>query len=508
MKTKKRIFSGLLILVGSLLLIPWLAAVSSNGALVYVINIRNEIGNGLRVYIDNGIQQASDAEADAIIFDVHTPGGAVGAARDIIDAIQRTEIPTIAYVNTEAISAGAMISLSCDQIVMRYGGAIGDSAPVSLQGEELSEKVVSYIRGKIRATAERQGRNPDIAAAMVDKRLYLVRLMDGEIITLREEEYIERKELGEAMEIIAAGGAEGELLTLTAEEALEYNLADAEADTVEDLLALYQIVEIDGERKALTTDAIAQQQIGFGNASVQVIKSLKNATQETVLVTVADRFVFFITSPLISATLLGLGTLGLFVEIRTPGFGIPGIAGLTCLGLFFWGHRLLNISADYAALAFVVGVGLLLLELFVIPGFGIAGIGGVALMLGSVFFVFRNAYELETAFFGMSFAIILAFALAIALSYVLPKTRTWNHLVLNAAMDSGSGFHSAPREDFQAYVGKTGVALTPLRPAGTVLVDDKRLDVVTVGDFILRDTPVKVNSVEGSKIFVEAIDEA
>ena len=504
MKIKRCIFSVMLILLGSL---PWLAAISSGDALVYVINIRNEIGNGLRVYIENGIKQASEAEADAIIFDVNTPGGAVPAAQDIIDAIQRTEIPTIAYVNTDAISAGAMISLSCDQIVMRYGGAIGDSAPVSIQGEELSEKVVSYIRGKIRATAERSGRNPDIAAAMVDKRLYLVRLTEGEIITLREEEYIERKDIGLEMEIIAAGGPDGELLTLTTEEALEYNLADGEADSIGDLLGMYQIVEVNGERKALTTERITQQQLEFGDDNIKVIKSLKDATQETVLATLADRFVFFITSPLVSASLLALGSLGLFMEIRTPGFGFPGIAGLVCLGLFFWGHRLLNISADYAALAFIVGVGLLLLELFVIPGFGIAGIAGIALMLGSVFFVFRNAYKLETAVFGLSFAIILTFAFAIALSYILPKTRTWNHLVLSAAMDSGSGFHSAPRENFQEYVGKTGIALTPLRPAGTVRVDDKRLDVVTAGDFIVRETPVKIINVEGSKIFVEAIDE-
>ena len=508
MKTKRRIFSGVLILLGSLLSIPWFTAISSSDALVYVINIRNEIGNGLRVYIDNGIQQAADAEADAIIFDVHTPGGAVGAARDIIDAIQRTEIPTIAYVNTEAISAGAMISLSCDQIVMRPGGAIGDSAPVSIQGEELSEKAVSYVRGKIRATAERGGRNPDIAASMVDKRLYLVRLMDGEIITLREEEYIERKEIGEEMEIIAAGGPEGELLTLTTKEALEYNLADGEADTVEDLLGMYQIVEIDGERKALTVEGVAGKQMELGNDSVRIIKSLQDATQETVLITLADRFVFFVTSPFVSPILLALGTLGLFVEIRTPGFGVPGIAGLICLALFFWGHRLLNIGADYAALAFIIGVALLLIEVFVIPGFGVAGIAGIVLMVGSVFFVFRNAYKLETAVSGLSFAIILTFALAIALSYILPKTRAWNHLVLETAMDSDMGFHSAPREDFQEYLGKTGVALTPLRPAGTVRVDDKRLDVVTSGDFIMRETPVKIINVEGSKIFVEAIDEA
>ena len=506
MKTTRRIFSGVLILLA---ILPWLAAVSSEDALVYVINIRNEIGNGLRVYIDNGIKRASEAEADAIIFDVHTPGGAVGAAQDIIDAIQRTEIPTIAYVNTDAISAGAMISLSCDQIVMRYGGAIGDSAPVSLQtGEELNEKAVSYIRGKIRATAERAGRNPDIAAAMVDKRLYLVRLIDGEILTLREEEYVERKGTGEEMDIIAAGGPDGELLTLTTEEALEYNLADGEADTVADLLAIYQIVEIDGERKALTTQGTALKQSELGGDRVRVVKSLNGATQQTVLASFADRFVFFLTSPFISAGLLALGSLGLFLEIRTPGFGFPGIAGLICLGLFFWGHRLLNISADYAALAFIAGVALLLIELFVIPGFGVAGIAGIVLMVGSVFFVFQNAYKLETAMFALSFSIILAFVLGMGLVYILPKTRTWNHFVLQTAMDSGAGFHSAPREDFQAYVGKTGVALTPLRPAGTVRIDDKRLDVVTVGDFILRDTPVKIVDVEGSKIFVEAIDEA
>ena len=504
MKAKRRIFSCVLILLA---ILPWLTAVSSDDALVYVINIRNAIGSGLRVYIDNGIKRASKAEADMIIFDVNTPGGAVPAAQDIIDAIQRTEIPTIAYVNTDAISAGAMISLSCDQIVMRYGGAIGDSAPVTLQGEELNEKAVSYIRGKIRATAERAGRNPDIAAAMVDKRLYLVRFRDGEIITLREEEYIERKDLGDEMEIIAAGGPDGELLTLTTEEAVEYNLADGVADSIEDLLGLYQIVAVNGERKALTVEGIAQKQMEFGDENVKVIKSLKDATQEEVLVTVADQFVIFVTSPIVSGLLLTLGGLGLFLEFRTPGFGVPGIVGLVCLGLFFWGHRLLNISVDYAALAFIIGVALLLVELFVIPGFGIAGIGGIALMLGSVFYVFRSAYKFDTALFTLSSSVILAFALAIALSYLLPKTRAWNHLVLSAAMDSDAGFHSAPREDFQMYVGKTGVALTPLRPAGTVRVDDTRLDVVTAGDFIVRDTPVQIINVEGSKIFVEAIDE-
>jgi membrane-bound serine protease (ClpP class) len=267
---------------------------------------------------------------------------------------------------------------------------------------------------------------------------------------------------------------------------------------------MYQIVEVDGERKALTMEAITEKQAELGDDSVKVIKSLENATREKVSTTLADRFVFFITSPLISPMLLALGALGLYVEIRTPGFGFPGIAGLICLGLFFWGHRLLNISADYAALAFICGVALLLLEFFVIPGFGIAGIGGIALILGSVFFVFRNAYELNTAIFGLSFAVILAFLLAIALSYILPKTRTWSRFVLETNLASGV---AVAEDEATPYLGKTGVAITPLRPSGTIRVDDKRLDVVTVGDFIPSETPVKVVNVEGRKIFVESADE-
>ena len=516
MKNKKRAASCILILFGSLLSIFRLIALEDN-ALVYIISIRNEIGSGLRVYISNGIRRAEDDNADAIIFDVDTPGGRVDAAVKIVDTIQRTKIPTIAYVNREAISAGALISLACDQIVMTSGGTIGDVAPVTIQGQELGEKAVSYIRATIRSTAERQGRNPDVAAAMVDKRLYLVRLEDGEIVALRPDAYNERKEAGEEMEVIVAGAAEGgddedsgdsgELLTLTTEEALQYNLVDGQADTIEDLLAMYQIVEINEEYKALTEEVVLQKQTELGTARVKVIRSLKRATIQEVSVTLADQIVFFITSPLISSILLSLGAIGLFVEIRTPGFGVPGILGLLCLGLFFGGHMLLQIEAEWAAMAFVIGVGLLLLEIFVIPGFGIAGILGLMFMLGSVFYIFKNAYELEDAILWLSVSVVLTFGLSLVLVYFLPKTRAWQHFVLETAMDSEMGYHSAAREDFQSYLGQTGIALTPLRPAGTMRFGTKRLDVVTVGDFIEPETHVKIVDVEGSKIFVETVDE-
>jgi membrane-bound serine protease (ClpP class) len=239
---------------------------------------------------------------------------------------------------------------------------------------------------------------------------------------------------------------------------------------------------------------------------VREIKSLKGGIIQEVSVTLADRIVFFITSPWASSILLSLGALGLFVEIRTPGFGVPGILGLLCLGLFFGGHMLLQIEAEWAATAFVLGVGLLLLEIFVIPGFGVAGISGVAFIFGSVLYIFKNAYELEDALFWLSVSVILTFGFSIILAYVLPKTRAWNRFVLETAMDSQLGYHSASRDDFQSYLGKTATALTPLRPSGTVRLGDKRLDVITVGDFIDSETSVKVVDVEGSKIFVEAID--
>ena len=172
--SKMRIVAYILILFGSLLSISALVAVEDD-ARVYIINIRTEIGRGLSVYINNGIQDSENVSADAIIFDVDTPGGRVDAAVEIVRAIQKTKIPTIAYVNRQAISAGALISLACDQIVIASGGTIGDAAPVNIQGDEVGEKVVSYIRGTIKSTAERQGRNTGVAIAMVDKRLYLVR---------------------------------------------------------------------------------------------------------------------------------------------------------------------------------------------------------------------------------------------------------------------------------------------------------------------------------------------
>jgi membrane-bound serine protease (ClpP class) len=457
------------------------------------------------------IWTAEQANADAIIFDVDTPGGRVDSAVKIVRSIQDTQIPTIAFVNRQAISAGAMISAACDQIVMTSGATIGDTAPVDSQGNEAGEKAVAYIRGTIRSTAERQGRNPDIAEAMVDKRLVLVRLENGDIIKLRPEEYFSEQEVGTQMQVLCGVG---ELLNLTTRQALEYGFVEAQAESLTELIAQYQIVEIDQDYSdtvvtALTQDDVLRQQKERGNDRVTLRKSLANAEVEKFVVTLADRTVFFVTSPYISALLLSLGGLGLLVEIRTPGFGIPGFLGLLFIGLFFGGHMLNEVpNAYFVALIFVVGLALIVLEVFVIPGFGVAGILGLLLMLGSIFYTFfQSTDDVGTALLWLSISVIFTSVLAILATMFLPKSAPFQRFALSTVMSTDQGYHSAGSQDFESFLGKTGIALTPLRPAGTVRIDNKRLDVVTVGDFIAENTPVQVLEVEGSKISVEALEE-
>ena len=502
MRHRKDLLNYVLLFIGCLFMSGDLSA--QDTALVYVIDIRNEIGSGLGTYISDSIQEAENAGADAIVFDVDTPGGRVDSAINIIRSIQDTQIPTIAFVNRQAISAGAMISIACNQIVMTSGGTIGDSAPVNIQGQEVGEKAISYIQGTIRATAERENRNPDIAEAMVDKELILVKLTDGQIVKLLPEEYDTLLEEGEEMEILCA---QGKLLTLSTQQALEYGFADAQAETLTELLAQYEIVEVSGTKLPLTEGGIAQRQRDLGVSEINRLKTLAGARVTEVEATLADRIVFFITNPLISSLLLSLGVLGILIEIRTPGFGIPGFIGLLCVGLFFGGHMLTKIGAEWAFLLFLIGVGLIVLEVFVIPGFGVAGILGITLMLGSIFFVFDKAYDFQTAIMWLSISVVLTSGLVILAAFLLPDTALFRRFALSTVMDTEMGYHSPGSDDFQGYLGQSGTALTPLRPSGTARIGGNRVDVVTVGNFIAQDSDIKVVEVEGSKVFVEAVED-
>lgn len=319
-----------------------LYSAEATAATVAVIDIRTEIGKGLARYIDRAMTDA-EAQADIVVFDMNTPGGRVDAMREIVNRIFESDIPTIAYVHNEAISAGAVIALACDKIVMAPGSTIGDAAPVSQTGEELGEKVISYIRGTIRAAAERNDRNPDVAEAMVDKKKVLVRTGDT-VESLTAAEYASRLESSVEMEVIKP---EGELLTLTAREAMNLQFVERIADSLDDVWAAYTVVEVDGQRRVMTSAQIqAREEAPDDGEAFRVIESLEGAHTLELKHEFLERLAMAVTSSMLGSLLLSIGMLGIFIEFRTPGFGVPGILGLLCIALFFGGHMIAEVQTS------------------------------------------------------------------------------------------------------------------------------------------------------------------
>lgn len=421
---------------------------TADSTLSYYIKIEGEINLGLPNYLARIIKEANQKQAGAVVLEINTPGGRVDAALQIRDAIFEAEVPVVAFVNHEAASAGALISLSCDSIYMSPGSSIGAVTPVDMQGQKASEKMVSYLRSVMRSIAQRNKRPVEIAEAMVDE--------DVEIPGVIEK---------------------GKLLTLTAEEAVKLKVADGVAENINAVLDKINLSEQNLVRTRITW---------------------------------SEKLVYWLTNPIISSLLLTLGILGLIFEIRTPGWGIGGTLSLMALALFFGSHYLVNLAQWTEILIFLAGLVLILLEIFVIPGFGVTGILGILLVLAS--FVLSLLPRLEGIGFeealhsitlvGISF--IIAFVLVIPIIKLVPKTRTFQRLILDTSEKTAEGFRSTP-ESYEQFLGAEGVALSTLRPAGIGLFDGQRLNIVAEGDFIEPNQKIKIIKVEGYKIVVKKI---
>ena len=467
----------------------------TNAAEVAVIEVRREINKGLERYINRALTDAEN-KADIILFDMNTPGGRVDVMGDIINHIYNLDIPSIAFVHVEAISAGAVIALAADQIAMAPGGTIGDAAPVSSSGEELGEKIVSFIRGKIRATAERNGRNPDIAEAMVDKKKILARIDNNSVEALMPSELRELKDEGRAVEIICH---EGELLTLTTEDALRLGFIELEAESFQEILNAYTIGYVNGSPRI-----IANEQIPSLESELTDPQPLENADIAVIKPNLAEKLAIGITGSMLGTLLLSLGMVGLLFEFRTPGFGVPGILGLLCVAAFFGGHIVADVTTGFGLLMFLAGLILLAVEAFVIPGFGVAGITGLALTFGGLFFTFaRSSPTLGDAVGAIGLSFALTAALVVAIGFTLPKTQAWNRLILTAEQASEQGYQ-APRAELSDLIGRSGIALTTLRPAGAAEIDGKRVNVVTNSEYIAKGEPIAVEMVEGVRVVVRA----
>ncbi|MEW6195097.1 MAG: NfeD family protein [Bacteroidota bacterium] len=412
---------------------------------IYLAEIEGDIDLGLAPYVRRVVDEAEKNSASAIIFKINTFGGRVDAATQIKDAILNSSVKTIAFIDKRAISAGALIALSCEKIVMVPGAAIGATTVVDETGQKQSEKYQSYMRSEMRATAEKNGRRTDIAQGMVDERIVVADVQDDST----------------------------KLITLTTEEALKVNFADATANSIDEIKKYFDL-----------TDA-------------EIVSLDSNWAEDVVR---------FINHPIVSSLLIMLGLIGLYTEIKTPGWGVAGTVGLISLALFFGTSYILELASIIEILLFVVGVILLLIEIFVIPGFGIFGISGITLMVLGLFLGLLSDFkmidwdiisiaiiQLASVFVGSS--VIIFFLLK-----YLPKTEMLNKLILKEQVAAKSGYAAKP--SLADLIGKEGIALTDLRPSGTALIENNRVDVVTEGDYINRDSGIKVKSVEGSKIVV------
>ena len=418
---------------------------------VYVAPIEGVIDLGLAPFVKRVLDEAAAAGAAAVVLEINTFGGRVDAAVQIRDALLNSPVRTIAFVNKRAISAGALIALASENLVMTGGATIGAATPVQMgqpgaPAESVSEKTVSYVKKEFRATAESRKRPPLLAEAMVDA--------DVEI-----EGVIEK----------------GKLLTLTTEEALTHKLIDHRADTLE----------------------AALQKLGIAAPEIR-----------TASTNWAENVVRFLTHPVVSSLLITVAMLGIILEMRTPGFGIPGGLGLTSLALFFWGHWLVQLAGWEELLLGVAGLILLAIEVVVIPGFGVAGVLGIIAIIASLVLSlvgpgFTITFMLAAAG-RVVFALLLAVLASLVLLRFLPRLPFGRRLVLRRGLAAAEGYASAPEIDAQ-WLGKTGLASSPLRPAGIADIDGQRVDVVSDGEHIDAGQFIRVTRVDGNRVVVRQI---
>ena len=431
---------------------PTGAPAQESRPVVYRVPIEGMIDLGLAPFVERVLGEATGAGATAVILEINTFGGRVDGAVLIRDALLRARVRTVAFVNKRAISAGALISLAATTIVMAEGGTIGAATPVEIgrpgggAAQPVAEKTVSYVRKEFRATAESRGRPPLVAEAMVDADVEIPGVI-----------------------------GKGKLLTLTTEEALKLKLVDFRADSFEAVLA----------------------RLGLAGAEVRAARP-----------TWAEAVLRFLTHPVVSSLLMTIGILGIIVELRTPGFGVPGVVGIACLGLFFWGHWLVQLVGWEELLLVAVGVILLTIEIFVTPGFGATGVLGIAALVGGLALSLVGAGAtwavIVTALGRVAVSLLLAIAAALALLRFLPRLPFGRRLVLATELTAREGFASAPETD-RAWLGKRGTVASPLRPAGIADIEGERVDVVSDGEFIDAGDPITVVRVDGNRIVVRRL---
>jgi membrane-bound serine protease (ClpP class) len=426
---------------------------------VYRVPIQGVIDLGLPTFIERIIDEAEKNQIQAIIFDIDTFGGRVDAATQIKDAILDSDVPTIAFINRRAISAGALISLSCERIYMTGGGTIGAATAVDMSGNKASEKVISYMREEMASTAENRNRNTDIAKCMVDEELSFSHIVIN-------DDSVEVTDL--------EGRKEGKLITLTTEQAIKYKMADGSAEDFDELLELIELSDV-------------------------AVKTLSENWSENL--------VRFLTNPVVASLLTTFGFLGILFELQSPGWGIPGTFGAVCLTLSLSASVIVKLATKSDLLIVLVGFGLLMVEAFLIPGFGVAGLAGIVVILWGLYMlllpdvpVSQEIYD--AAMTGLTIGLIGGIFALILLFRLMTKTKFWVKLTSPEIQSKEEGYNSSL--GLEHLVGETGLATSDLRPSGWVLVNNAKIFVVTEGEFVDKDQQVTIMSVDGNRVVVRS----
>ena len=406
--------------------------------LVYVVPIEQQIERGLEQFLERAFEEAEAANADALVLEINTLGGAVDAAINIGDLIERQQIPVIAYIKKEAISAGSFIALNADQIYMEPNSFIGAAAVRTITGSaDVDPKISSFWASHMGKAAENRGRNPEIAVGMVDPNI--------EIAGLTKR---------------------GNLITLNANQALEHGYAEGIVKGQEELLS------------------------AIDKSNAQVVE---------VSLTFAERIARFVTSPVVMTLLIVLGLGGIITELLIPGFGVPGILGVSSIALYFFGHYVAGFAGIEDIIFFILGFVLMVVEIFV-PGFGLFGASGVILlMLG----VTLAAFNTKLGLMSLIIAIAINTVLILILTKYFGHKGVWNRFILREEQKKEGGYVSH-RND-KALVGKRGVTYSKLRPSGTAIIDDKKYDVVSEGELIDANKEIVVVLIEGTRIVVKEV---
>lgn len=441
------------------------SVINTKKGLVYIFEIRKEIAKPAWRITQEAFKEAVALGADYILIHINTYGGMVNVADSIRTKILNSTIPVMAFIDNQAISAGALICIAADSIYMRPGGSIGAATVVDQSGAQVPDKYQSFMRSTMRATAEAHGkdtiikgddttyvwhRDPHIAEAMVDPRLVVEGVVDS-----------------------------GQVLTLTAEEAIRVGFCEGKANNIKEVLEITGLSDYKIKRYELRS---------------------------------IDSIILFLLNPVVQSLLILLIIGGIYFELQTPGIGFPlGIAVVAAL-LYFAPLYIEGLAQNWEILAFVVGVVLLVLEIFVIPGFGIAGITGILLMLVSltlgvidnVVFKFEGIAALALVakvFARILITVLLAFGLSLWLSRKVGTAGFFKGLSLDAQQEKSEGFISIDVHQ-KDMLGKTGIAYTVLRPSGKVRIEGELFDAMAEIGYIEKGDAIKVIRDEAGQLYV------